>query len=183
MAKYTVTHPCGHASDITLYGKGAERERRLRWLAAQPCRDCLIAEELRRAETKAEKDQLPELVGSEKQIAWAERIRYETLLVIERSIPHDQLDDEALIPERLAFEPGETVTVRAIVERIRRQSDCRWWIDKAKRVHDIGRVPLYGERDFLAELLPAAAYGHRIPTTDDLARSDDVRKQLRGVFH
>lgn len=30
MAKYTVTHACGHSSAVTLYGKGVERERAMR---------------------------------------------------------------------------------------------------------------------------------------------------------
>jgi len=30
MAKYTVTHACGHSSAVTLYGKGVEREREQR---------------------------------------------------------------------------------------------------------------------------------------------------------
>lgn len=182
MANYSVRHTCGHSTDYTLYGKGTERERKLAYFAGQPCRDCIRDEELRRAQTKAEKQALPALIGTEKQIAWAERIRYEALLVIERTIPDDQLDIAQPIPERVAWEPGETTTLRAVIEKTRRQDDCRWWIDTAKRVHDIGTVPLYGPEEFLREFIPAAAYGDRIPSTGDLAQSGDLRKQLRGLY-
>lgn len=183
MTQYSVKHTCGHSTGVTLYGKGTERESKLRWLSEQPCKPCLIAEEVHRAETKAAKQQLPALVGSPKQVAWAERIRYETLLVIERHIPEDQLDIAVAIPERAAFVPGETMTLRHTIERIRQQDDCRWWIDNAKRVHDIGRRDLlFGPQDFLAELIPAAAFGDRIPDTGDLAASGDIRKQLRGLM-
>lgn len=73
MAKYSVTHICGHEKDHQLYGKHEERYKRVDWLATQPCMDCLRKEE-HAAAAKANAD-LPALEGSEKQIAWAETIR------------------------------------------------------------------------------------------------------------
>lgn len=182
MAKYRVTHTCGHNRTVSLVGKGTERERKLAWMAKQPCPDCLRSEELRRAETSADAQGLPRLDGTPKQIAWAERIRYQTLRVIDRAIPADQLDTEIAVPERVALYPGETITLRSVIDRIRQEPSSRWWIDHARRVQDIGRAPLYGDQQFLAELLPAAAFGARIPTTGDLAASDDLRTQLRALY-
>lgn len=59
MAKYTVTHTCGHTTPITLYGKTSERECRMKWLSEHPCKDCIRAEETRRAHAQAEKRNLP----------------------------------------------------------------------------------------------------------------------------
>ncbi len=182
MAKYAVTHTCGHHTDITLYGKGTERERAMRRLAAQPCTDCIRAEETRRAHAQAEAQHLPPLIGSEKQIAWAERIRYQTLLVIERLVPAEQYGDPVPIPDDLAFAPGETTTVGAIVDRLHTEDAARWWIDNAKRVQDIGRVPGYDDKAFARELLRRAAWGERIPDTGELAQSGDLRDNLRGLY-
>lgn len=40
MAKYTVTHDCGHAQTHELFGKGSERERKLEWMKGTDCTDC-----------------------------------------------------------------------------------------------------------------------------------------------
>lgn len=72
MAKYTVTHSCGHEREYQLYGKHTERDRKLEWLEAQECPACRKAREIERATEGVE---LPALEGSPKQIAWAESIR------------------------------------------------------------------------------------------------------------
>ena len=82
MAWNTINHSCGHVTSVQLYGKMTEREKRVSWLETTLCPDCYKAEkekeraiELELAKEKAEKESLPELKGSEKQIAWAESIR------------------------------------------------------------------------------------------------------------
>lgn len=40
MAKYTVTHSCGHEQEHILGKFHAEREQKLGWLATQPCKIC-----------------------------------------------------------------------------------------------------------------------------------------------
>lgn len=40
MSKYTVRHSCGHDREYQLFGKAAERERKLDWLATLPCPRC-----------------------------------------------------------------------------------------------------------------------------------------------
>lgn len=60
---------------IQLFGKIADRERRIEWLErcglCSECKKEQTAEEIRQAEAAG----LPELEGSEKQIAWATKIR------------------------------------------------------------------------------------------------------------
>lgn len=73
--KYEVKMSCGHTETIQLFGKTADRERRIEWLEryglCEECKKEKAAEEMR----KAEEAGLPELEGSEKQIAWAVKIR------------------------------------------------------------------------------------------------------------
>lgn len=40
MAKYTVSHKCGHSQTHELFGKGSERERKITWLETTDCKEC-----------------------------------------------------------------------------------------------------------------------------------------------
>ena len=40
MAKYTITHSCGHDSEEQLYGPTRDREGRIEWLSNRPCTAC-----------------------------------------------------------------------------------------------------------------------------------------------
>ena len=51
MAKYTVTHSCGHTQTHDLFGPGKDRERKIAWMENQPCTDCWKAEK-READAK-----------------------------------------------------------------------------------------------------------------------------------
>ena len=75
MAKYTIHHTCGHDVTVQLFGKYADRERRIAYLQTLECEECRRAEQAAAvAEAKAERG-LQALTGSEKQIAWADQIR------------------------------------------------------------------------------------------------------------
>lgn len=83
MAKYDVTYSCGHSAVIQLFGPERDRQRRLEWYRNNGvCADCRAAERRRQYEgqSKAAAEAnaaagLPDLQGSEKQIAWAEALR------------------------------------------------------------------------------------------------------------
>jgi len=51
MAKYTVSHSCGHQQTHELFGKVSERERKLEWMKDTDCTDCWKAKQ--RAERNA----------------------------------------------------------------------------------------------------------------------------------
>lgn len=116
LMKYIVNHTCGHTTEIDLVGKTTERERRLAWLATQPCMDCKRAAEAAKAQATAEAAGLPALTGSDKQIAWAETIRAKALAAIDEITA--KCGESAKVPEALA-----------IVDWVRGQSESRWWID------------------------------------------------------
>lgn len=44
MAKYVVTHSCGHTQVHMLFGPTKDRERKLEWMATQPCTECWAAQ-------------------------------------------------------------------------------------------------------------------------------------------
>ena len=77
MGKYTITHTCGHNAQHQLFGKEEARERTLAWRAKGICPICYAAEQS--ANVDAASADLPELTGSEKQVAWARKIRVKVL--------------------------------------------------------------------------------------------------------
>lgn len=94
MAKYTVTRACGHEEVVVLFGKIKNRDWRLENVEpSKLCYECYQVElakrreeENREAAETAKEMQLPELTGSEKQIAWAETIRQKMLADIDEFI-------------------------------------------------------------------------------------------------
>ena len=79
MATEKVTYKCGHTAYVKLYGSTADRERKIKYIEEyQVCPECKArrnAEENRVSAQKAEEAGLPNLVGTEKQVAWATTIR------------------------------------------------------------------------------------------------------------
>lgn len=71
MAKYTITYACGHTAEMQLYGKESDRQKRIAWYATIDCPDC----ETNEAARQAAENGYPILTGSEKQVAWANKIR------------------------------------------------------------------------------------------------------------
>lgn len=75
MAKYEINHTCGHTETVQLFGKCSERERKIEWMERQECPECRRKHEAEKAAKITEGMELPELTGSDKQVAWANSIR------------------------------------------------------------------------------------------------------------
>lgn len=75
MAKYSVTHKCGHTVTHSLFGKESAREWRIQGLEAEDCLECKHARATAIAKEAAQEAGLPPLTGTEKQIVWAETLR------------------------------------------------------------------------------------------------------------
>lgn len=99
MAKYTVTCACGHEYTFSLVGPYKSREWYLDKAKDEDCPDC--KEETRKAaielenKVAAEKSaemELPELVGSPKQIAWANTLRITFIDIMEKKMSKVKLE-------------------------------------------------------------------------------------------
>lgn len=134
--QYRVTHSCGHATAIALFGPGKDRDRTLAGMAKRPCRDCIAAETNRRADAQAEQRDLPPLTGTPKQIEWADRCRYHALIVLDRVLAAvDAKPDQIPLPADVRF-PGEpNPSLGTVINRIYDQDSARFWIDHAKDAH------------------------------------------------
>jgi len=151
MAKYYVTFSCGHEARVELFGKGTDRERKIAWYEREGlCPECYKA--AKRAESKKANEGLPELKGSEKQIAWAERIRAERLAELKSRAKwgQDRLDGVSKALEDKRFTDmistqygGDIEAARADIpnkmpkeakavkeyEGAQAITDAKWWIE------------------------------------------------------
>lgn len=126
MARYNITHACGHTETVELYGKGSERERRIQWLSEKLCNDCYA----KPFDTK--------LTGTERQIAWANEIRYYALAEIEhnRKIARQEWNKSNqklwthYSEDEIAQHLEEAETKLNKEEQIAKSIDsAKWWID------------------------------------------------------
>lgn len=96
--KYDITYSCGHAGTVELYGKTSERESKIRWYETTAvCPECYKKQQEEAAETITKYD-LPELEGSEKQVAWAKKLMESAITVLEtegRKTAEEQSPTEA----------------------------------------------------------------------------------------
>ena len=96
--KYDITYSCGHAGTVELYGKTSERESKIRWYETTAvCPECYKKQQEEAAETIT-KYELPELGGSEKQVAWAKKLMESAITVLEtegRKTAEEQAPTEA----------------------------------------------------------------------------------------
>ena len=100
MAKYQIRFACGHETEIQLFGKEADRQCYICWAEKYgACEACRAADAIKALEAAEVEYDLPVLTGSEKQIAWARKIRSakiaEFVAYVEAyrpKVPADQMD-------------------------------------------------------------------------------------------
>jgi len=126
MAKYTVTHKCGHKQEHQVYG--SNREWELKRLAEQVCAAC-YKEALQKADEKdvawAQENGLPALIGSEKQIPWANAIRREKWAELDKS----EREFKTLAAKAPASQAGFADQIRAAFQIVRKEDRAAWWIE------------------------------------------------------
>lgn len=134
MSKYTITHSCGHDVVHQICGTNShgERERTAEWMAGRLCDECyrakLAADRLAANSAAAASNaaaKLPALLGSPKQIAWAETIRAKAVGDIDTRLAEAKrnLDRQPYMFRDLA------IAAIAGLESIRTKSGAAWWID------------------------------------------------------
>lgn len=148
MAHYDISHTCGHDERIELFGPTRERESRIEWLQERPCTKCWKKE--REAEAEARKDREAamivaklgddaaealnaisnaacKLVGSSRQIMWAEDIRARCVTEI-IDLLHNfvaRITGKATAQQSAEF----TVRCKAFASVIAAETSAAWWIE------------------------------------------------------
>lgn len=129
--KYEVTYKCGHVGEVELFGKNADRERKLAYLATLECPEC----EHKHAEETAKENGLVELQGSEKQIGWAESVRVEKIANAEKELA--VCKDKAMVAKFMAWLKAQNVAGWWIDHRYdNTRSLCREFMANAKKVEE-----------------------------------------------
>jgi hypothetical protein len=157
MSKEHVTFSCGHEGIVVVFGNRQQRDRKVKWLAERPCRECYEADlavkraaESAEAAEKAKATGLPILQGSPKQIAWAESIRAKALASKDNNpIVSDEefygSNEEAA--KRFGWDVEDfKIACKAIYDAahaargaLLKQDDAKWWIDNNHRVDSYAR--------------------------------------------
>ena len=128
--KYQVTYACGHEGRVDLFGKNSEREYKLEQFARDICPECVAAQRAKKEEeaiVAAKASGLPELEGSEKQVAWATRIRQNLITEFSGWQKEDYEDFEYL--------NGKTKEqVDGLFEAALKQTRATFWINNRSGV-------------------------------------------------
>ncbi len=124
MAKYTITHTCGHEETLYLVGKHTMRDATCERERARICRECWIAAQTAKAAEAS--SELPALTGSEKQINWALQLRVTRLNELKEFFAKKETLCLAQKPEDISklIELRDRVISLAIGH-----TDAKFWID------------------------------------------------------
>ncbi len=124
MAHYDITYTCGHADRVNLIGPHRARASRIAYLESGPCFECHKTEQHQVARAQAEEMDLPALVGTEKQVAWAETLRVTILAKIEAEVAAI----EAQTPADYTPTDADRAVLRAVAA-ISAETSAKQWIE------------------------------------------------------
>ena len=115
MMHQLISHACGHEQAHYLTGFASQQERKARWLQTTKCQPCFVAAKRAEQAESAERDgaaiaylEPPQLIGSDRQVAWATTIRAGQLAAIIAADVQDHAD-------------GQRACLLV--------TDAKWWID------------------------------------------------------
>lgn len=116
MAKYEITFACGHTETKELYGKSADRERKISWMEKYGlCSECYKKQMQENQESRKTDNKLPDLEGSEKQIAWAEKIR------------------DGVFLDWKNLGPQKDSRAEKFIDWLKSRTEARFWIDNREK--------------------------------------------------
>ena len=129
MANYTIVRACGHEAQVKVRGATPARERKLDRERQRICRSCAIEKLRSEAEASAEAGELPALIGTPKQIAWAMTLRHKALADAEMHLDH--LRESGQLKGRVGrdTELFEAQKER-VLEPLKARTEAAWWIDR-----------------------------------------------------
>lgn len=147
MAMYDIKHSCDHVVPANITGPEAKRPARADYLRSIPCDACRAA--AKAAEVAAANTGLPALVGTPKQIAWAEALRAKALEGARKEQgAYEGLKRLIAIPAvKMAEKIGCSVEVvekiindaktiaDTAMQKLMTETNCRWWIDNADAIN------------------------------------------------
>lgn len=133
MAKYTITHSCGHQVVHNIVGRNRDWE--VKRLQERPCTDCYREGMAAVAGEAAERAGLPTLIGSEKQVQWALSIRETMLKGLDEYLAYFDGKYEEARAKGTDLSRADAMRAKlvAAIETVRGETKARWWIDNRDR--------------------------------------------------
>lgn len=124
MAWLDIKYSCGHTARTEFAGPWKERDRKRQWLEEYGlCPNCYkeSLEIIRKEKLSQVQVQFPELVGSEKQMAWANKIREDRLIKL-----LDWIEDKGGL-KRLKEESG-IESLQEVIDKVLEVNNRYSWI-------------------------------------------------------
>lgn len=135
MAKYDVTYACGHEGRENIIGPMKNRQWIADRKAAGLCSDCYLEnlqrkreEENRKSTELAKEQELPELVGSLRQIAFSQTCRQKLLKQIDELIESEDGYDRRRL-QRAGLDKDK---IAEAIGYMLPQTSASWWIDNSR---------------------------------------------------
>jgi hypothetical protein len=138
MSQYTIEFSCKHTENRNIVGKEKDRKGKADWMAQGVCSDCYKLEkaaerqkELSAQMATAAQFTLADLEGSEKQVAWAEKIRVKMIVAVE-NLKTKMVDyaNETELSEIESAQLELNLSVYAeVIEAIGSKVKSTWFID------------------------------------------------------
>lgn len=141
MAWYDGTYSCGHEGTVSITGPSKDRQRKADYRFSGLCPECYKKqlekekeEKNVEAARKSEEMDLPELSGTEKQVAWANTLRVKQLEKLNERFEKI----EAVLKEKgIDVVPGENIKMGEVAEAleyfIHSHTDAKYWIESRDR--------------------------------------------------
>ena len=122
--EFTVSRLCANSADANSWKQWAAEHY-------DTCRECYFEAQHQEEAEEAAEDNLPELEGSEKQIAWALSIRAKFAKEIKNFIANAEASLEALKAsgEATPAHSAQLAKCRKVAAKMLSETSCRWWID------------------------------------------------------
>ena len=182
MGIHIVTHSCGHDYEHKLNGNARAREDRVNWLATQLCPACRREARRESAIEALCPDGLPEIGGgTEKQIAWAEKIREKQIAEIYSGFSLESLhfrsvvDVDTLNEDYDKYDAADDMTTEALRDYVQslfaQRPDAKSWIDN--------RFKSVNPGEFLRERRKEIKKGLRSEQYERLARKIIAERDAR----
>lgn len=121
-----VTRSCGHQEWVRSNAPLHLRDSVIARESQKLCPECYAAQRAAQAQQAAQSQSLPQLSGSDKQIAWASDIRQQMLAAVanlrkqaQEAVEHPERDPHGTAPAVLAV----------LDEIVSTHTEARWWID------------------------------------------------------
>lgn len=147
-----ITYACGHEGAEYVFGTPEEQERVLTLYRARGCRQCERDLALHTARREASALGLPPLHGSERQVAWATKLR--SRFYAKMRLVGYRMEQSSLLT-------WERKLIEALLSRVLRKQSAEWWISNREE-RALALITREGKKDELVAMAGKAELVRKI---------------------